>query len=209
MLTVAGRFVLSAATLRARAGKIGFRSGVLSCSWRCLTLCWFASVPLSAAGERVSHAIGGDYGDEGGFVHLCTCVIVCCIRTTQLFPFDDRAQVIDAISASLCEKHPSLCRGRTHRPGSPRAQRSKRKKLSTASHTLHHILHNWRGGDESRCVPCTCVCVCVVCEEGGMQTEKLWNIWIPAIALLARLPSQINQTWWGDCQVCWCVCDLY
>lgn len=65
------------------------------------------------------------------------------------------------------------------------------KKATTCSITLPTTVE---GRDESMCV-----CVC-----GGyweVQTKGLWNIWMQVIALLTRVTSQINQTWWGD----WCV----
>lgn len=51
------------------------------------------------------------------------------------------------------------------------------------------------------CPVCTCVCVWL-----GVQTKRLWNIWMLVIALLTRVTSQINQTWWGDCRVFVCLC---
>lgn len=69
--------------------------------------------------------------------------------------------------------------------------RRNKRNNQNSHHTASHSQLQTREGMKA------CVCVCGCWE---VQTKGLWNIWMQVIALLTRVTSQINQTWWGD----WC-----
>lgn len=101
--------------------------------------------------------------------------------TLLLFFFSDAEQ------SHLAES--SECEGRSNQNNSV---------LHAASHPPRLEVRG--GGWKQVCVCALCVCVgarvsVCVC----VQTKGLRNIWMPVIALLTRVTSQINQTWWRDC----------